>query len=91
MGIARSIVVAFGIVAAVWLAVAAATRYASLASLFACAAMPIYFWLTGERQEAQVFLLLALLSTIMHRGNIARLWQGTEGKIGQKAEASRGA
>src|SRR5437762_8411628 len=77
--------------AAIWLAVAAATRYASLASLLACAATPLYFWLDGERQEAEVFLLLALLSTFMHRGNIVRLWQGTEGKIGQKAEASRGA
>lgn len=77
--------------AVVWLAVAAATRYSSLASLLACAAIPIYFWLNGERQEAQVFLLLALLTTVMHRGNIVRLWQGTEGKIGQKAETSRGA
>lgn len=77
--------------AAVWLAVAAATRYSSLASLLACAATPIYFWLNGERQEAQVFLLLTLLTTFVHRANIGRLWQGTEGKIGQKAEASRGA
>jgi acyl phosphate:glycerol-3-phosphate acyltransferase len=76
---------------AIWLAVAAVTRYSSLASLLACAAVPIYFWFSGERQEAQVFLLLLLLTTFMHRGNIARLWQGTEGKIGQKAEASRGA
>lgn len=74
---------------AVWLAVAAALRYASLASLIACTAVPIYFWLNGERQEAQVFLLLSLLAAIMHRGNIVRLWQGTEGKIGQKAEVAR--
>jgi acyl phosphate:glycerol-3-phosphate acyltransferase len=73
--------------AAVWLAIAAATRYASLASLLACAATPAYFWATGERQEAQVFLLLTLLTIFMHRGNIARLAQGTEGKIGQKASA----
>jgi glycerol-3-phosphate acyltransferase PlsY len=53
--------------------------------------VPIYFWFSGERQEAQVFLLLLLLTTFMHRGNIARLWQGTEGKIGEKAEAPRGA
>jgi glycerol-3-phosphate acyltransferase PlsY len=77
--------------AVIWLAVAAATRYSSLASLLACAATPICFWLNGERQEAQVFLLLTLLTTFVHRANIGRLWQGTEGKIGQKAEASRGA
>ena len=79
------------IFAAIWLAIAAATRYASLASLLACAATPLYFWLDGERQEAEVFLLLALLAVFVHRGNIVRLWQGSEGKIGQKAEASRGA
>jgi glycerol-3-phosphate acyltransferase PlsY len=77
--------------AVIWLTIAGLTRYASLASLVACAAVPIYFWYAGERQEAQVFLLLTLLTTFVHRANIARLWQGTEGKIGQKAEASRGA
>jgi glycerol-3-phosphate acyltransferase PlsY len=75
--------------AVIWLGVAAVTRYASLASLLACAAVPICFWFNGERQEAQVFLLLALLTIVMHRRNIVRLWQGSEGKIGQKAEASR--
>jgi len=77
--------------AAIWLAMAALTRYSSVASLLACAATPVCFWLNGERQEAQVFLLLTLLTAFVHRGNIVRLWQGTEGKIGQKAEASRGA
>jgi glycerol-3-phosphate acyltransferase PlsY len=75
--------------AVIWLAVAAVTRYSSVASLIACAAVPIYFWFNGERQEAQVFLLLTLLMTFMHRGNIARLWRGSEGKIGQKAEPAR--
>jgi len=70
-----------------WLAVAAATRYSSLASLVACAAVPVYFWLTGAPREALVFLLLAILTFVMHRANIGRLRQGTEGKIGQKAGA----
>jgi acyl phosphate:glycerol-3-phosphate acyltransferase len=81
---------AFIAFAVIWLGVAAATRYSSVASLLACAAVPICFWFNGERQEAQVFLLLTLLTIIVHRGNIVRLWQGSEGKIGQKAEASRG-
>ena len=72
---------------AFWLAVAAATRFSSLASLIACAAVPVYFWLVGASHEALVFLLLAVLTLVMHRGNIARLRQGTEGKIGQKAGA----
>ena len=81
---------AFIAFAVIWLGVAAATRYSSLASLLACAAVPVCFWLNGERQEAQVFLLLTLLAIVVHRGNIGRLWQGSEGKIGQKAAASRG-
>ena len=73
--------------AVLWIAVAALSRYSSLASLIACAATPAYFAYAGARPEAAVFLLLALLSFFMHRGNIARLWQGTEGRIGQKAAA----
>jgi glycerol-3-phosphate acyltransferase PlsY len=72
---------------AFWLAVAALTRYSSLASLVACAAVPLYFWLTGAPREALVFLLLAILIFVGHRANIGRLRQGTEGKIGQKAGA----
>jgi acyl phosphate:glycerol-3-phosphate acyltransferase len=70
-----------------WLALAAATRFSSLASLVACAAVPVYFWIAGAPREALVFLLLAALTFVMHRANIARLAQGTETKIGQKAEA----
>jgi glycerol-3-phosphate acyltransferase PlsY len=76
---------------AIWLAVAAATRYSSVASLLACAAVPLYFWLTGERQEALLFLLLLVFTVFVHRANIARLLNGTEGKIGHKAEPPRGA
>jgi glycerol-3-phosphate acyltransferase PlsY len=71
-----------------WLAVAAATRYASLASLIGCGAVPIYFWIVGAPHEAGLFFVLALLAVVMHRGNIARLWQGTEGKIGEKAAST---
>jgi glycerol-3-phosphate acyltransferase PlsY len=70
---------------AIWLALAAITRYSSVASLAACAAVPVFFWWRGEPREAAMFFLLAVLTVIMHRGNIARLRQGTEGKIGQKA------
>ena len=73
-----------------WLAVAGATRYSSLASLTACAAIPPFFWFSGAPYEAAMFLLLVVLTFVMHRGNIARLMQGTEGKIGQKAGAPTG-
>ena len=71
--------------AAIWLAVAALSRYASLASLIASAATPVVLWLNDDRLEAQLFLVLTALVGIMHRENIARLVNGTESKIGKPA------
>jgi glycerol-3-phosphate acyltransferase PlsY len=71
--------------AAIWLVLAAALRYSSVSSIVACAAVPIFFWSMGQPREAALFFVLAALSVFMHRGNIARLAQGTEGKIGKKA------
>jgi glycerol-3-phosphate acyltransferase PlsY len=70
--------------AAIWILVAAVTRYSSLSALIASLSMPVVLWWLDYRQEAQLFLLLTALVWIMHRANIARLWRGTEGKIGQK-------
>lgn len=67
--------------AAVWLLVAALTRYSSLAALVASAAVPTALWVWGDRQEAQLFLLMTVLVWIMHRANITRLVGGSEGKI----------
>jgi glycerol-3-phosphate acyltransferase PlsY len=69
----------------VWLAVAAITRYSSLAALVASAVTPFALWALGERGQAALFALLTVLLWVMHRGNIARLLQGTEGKIGKRA------
>jgi len=71
----------------IWLAVAALTRYSSLAALVASAATPFALWLTGDRPETVLFVLLTLLLWIMHRANIARLLNGTEGKIGASSGA----
>jgi glycerol-3-phosphate acyltransferase PlsY len=70
---------------AIWLAVAAATRYSSLAALVASALTPLALWLLGSPPAAALFLALTVLLWIMHRANIARLLQGSEGKIGAKA------
>jgi acyl phosphate:glycerol-3-phosphate acyltransferase len=70
---------AFG---AIWLALAALTRYSSLAALTASAATPAILWWGGDVRLAQLFLVLAALLWIMHRANIARLIAGSEGKIG---------
>jgi glycerol-3-phosphate acyltransferase PlsY len=79
------------IVAVIWIALAAAFRYSSLASLTAAVAAPVVLWFLGTPYEALLFLVLAALTFFMHRANIARLLQGTESKIGQKAGAPRGA
>jgi acyl phosphate:glycerol-3-phosphate acyltransferase len=72
--------IAFGVI---WLAVAALTRYSSLAALIASAATPALLWIFGKAIEAELFTLLTVLTWIMHRTNIARLLRGTEGKIGR--------
>jgi glycerol-3-phosphate acyltransferase PlsY len=72
--------------AAVWLAVAALTRYSSLAALLACAATPAMLWLADDRLEAQLFVVLTILIFVMHRENIARLIRGTESRIGRKSD-----
>lgn len=73
---------------AIWLLVAAMTRYSSLAALIASTATPAVLWALDNRQEAQLFILLTLFVFIMHRGNIARLMSGTEQRIGQPADAA---
>jgi glycerol-3-phosphate acyltransferase PlsY len=69
--------------AAVWLAVVAATRYASLASLVAAAATPFVLWWLDFRQEAQLFALMTVLVWIMHHANIRRLVRGEESRLGK--------
>ena len=70
---------------AIWLVVAAATRYSSLAALIASAATPVLLWWLGRAEEAALFAALTALLWVMHRANIARLMAGTEGKIGAAA------
>jgi acyl phosphate:glycerol-3-phosphate acyltransferase len=67
---------------AIWLIVAAATRYSSLSALIASAATPVMLWALGEAREALLFAALAALLWMMHRANIGRLLAGTEGRIG---------
>jgi glycerol-3-phosphate acyltransferase PlsY len=67
----------------VWAAIAALTRYSSLAALISSATTPAVLWLNHNIREAQLFLLLTALLWIMHRANIARLLNGTESKIGR--------
>ena len=73
----------------IWLVVAFASRYSSLAALIASAATPAVLWSHDEIGDcAALFLPLAVLLWIMHRANIARLINGTESKIGRKSAAA---
>jgi glycerol-3-phosphate acyltransferase PlsY len=80
LGLVWPAALAFGVI---WGAVAALTRYSSLAALIASAAAPVFLWFYGDQQSAQLFLILTAILWIMHRANVARLFAGTEGKIGQ--------
>lgn len=73
------------IYAAIWIAIAAFTRYSSLAGLIACAVTPFVLWVLNKPTEAALFVTMAALVFIMHRANIARLMAGTETRIGQSA------
>ena len=67
--------------AGVWLLTAFVTRYSSLSALLASALTPVLLWGLGLRPEAVLFAVMTFLTWIMHRGNIARLLSGEEGKI----------
>ncbi len=70
------------IVLALFLLIAFATRYVSLASILgAVAAGPVAFWL-GHVQPGELYLALALLIVLKHTANIRRLLSGSELKFG---------
>jgi acyl phosphate:glycerol-3-phosphate acyltransferase len=73
---------------AIWLAVAAAFRYSSLAALIASALTPLGLWLLGRPNIAAFYLVITVLLWVMHRENIARLVNGTEGKLGASVAKS---
>jgi glycerol-3-phosphate acyltransferase PlsY len=79
IGLAWPFALAF---AAIWLLVAALTRYSSLSALIASAATPVLLALYGETRLAALFLLLTVLTYWRHADNIERLLKGQEGRIG---------
>lgn len=81
IGLALPAALIFG---AIWLGVAALFRYSSLAALIASAVTPLALWFLGVPSGAALFVPLTALLWIMHRANIARLLDGSEGKIGAK-------
>ncbi|HUZ73195.1 MAG TPA: glycerol-3-phosphate 1-O-acyltransferase PlsY [Stellaceae bacterium] len=69
-------------VGATWLAVAAATRYSSLAAMAAAVLAPLYaLLLTGAGLRTAAVLAVALLVLLRHRSNMLRLLRGEESRI----------
>lgn len=67
-----------------WLACAFSSRYSSFSALTASAITPIFLWWAKAPQLAVLATVLTVLLWFMHRENIKRLLNGTEGKIGAK-------
>ena len=91
-GVATYIGVLLGLVwqgaavfAGVWLAVAAAFRYSSLAALAGAIAAPVALLALGHLEIAGLAAFMTALLFWKHRANIRRLVKGEEPKIGAKA------
>jgi glycerol-3-phosphate acyltransferase PlsY len=70
--------------AVVWLGMAAALRYSSLAALTASLVPPVVLYLTGHPFAAGAAVIMVALLWWKHAPNIRRLLAGTETRIGQK-------
>ncbi|MBN2564902.1 MAG: glycerol-3-phosphate 1-O-acyltransferase PlsY [Candidatus Eisenbacteria bacterium] len=82
----------------VWIAVVAATRYVSVASMAAALFLPLAIWaesrvLGGRPSTALLVAGVAVAAAVVlrHRSNIRRLMDGTENRFGGGAGSSRGA
>jgi glycerol-3-phosphate acyltransferase PlsY len=80
------------VAALVWASILVSTRYVSLASVLAALTLPIVRLLStpepfaeSERILTGFSLLAALLVTVRHRSNLARLIRGTESRVTDSA------
>ena len=74
------------VMCAIWLAVAAATRYSSLASMTAAIGAPVAaLWFASDPANVGILAIITALLLWRHRQNIQRLAHGTESRIGQRA------
>jgi len=66
-----------------WLAVAAITRYSSLAAIIALVVSPLYLWLIEPIRGPVIIPMSVIVVCVLyqHRENIQRLWRGEESKI----------
>jgi len=68
-----------------WLIVAFFLRYSSLAALMTALFAPVYFvFLYGFQPMAMAITVMSALLIWRHQGNIKKLLNGTEGRLGRK-------
>jgi glycerol-3-phosphate acyltransferase PlsY len=73
----------FLITLALWMVIAALTRYVSVASVTALLLSPLWLWAFRATPESVgLMAALALLSTFQHRENFRNLLRGREHKLG---------
>jgi len=91
--LAALIPITFAIGLGTWIIVCVATRYVSVASIAAALVLPIATWLAHYSLRMIVVAgVMCLLAIYKHKGNIERLMNGTESKIGRpKSPPSPGA
>ncbi|HET9652848.1 MAG TPA: glycerol-3-phosphate 1-O-acyltransferase PlsY [Usitatibacter sp.] len=68
-----------------WLAVAAATRYSSLAGIVAAIVAPfVTWWLLGPGPLVIAVAAMSVVLVLRHHANIRKLLRGEESRIGEK-------
>jgi glycerol-3-phosphate acyltransferase PlsY len=76
---------AVGVALGAWIVVFALSRYVSAASIAAAVALPATVWLTPNSLTLRIVTtVLGLMAIVKHRGNIERLFNGTERRFGKK-------
>ena len=73
--------------AGIWLGVLALTRYSSLAGIVAAILAPLAAAVLGRFDLALLYLGFGLLVFWKHRGNVERLFAGTEPRVGAAGDA----
>ena len=71
--------------AVVWILALLLTRYSSVGGMAAAMTAPIAAFLLGRIDLAMLFAGFALLVLWKHRANLARLFRGTEPRVGKSA------
>jgi glycerol-3-phosphate acyltransferase PlsY len=97
--LAALIPLTFVICLTTWILVCVLTRYVSVASITAALMLPVATWMIYhfERDDGYGYRMIILagilgaLAVYKHKGNLERLMNGTESKIGQKSPSATGA